>query len=74
MQIHGDTLLTRPAIVEYKNLRLIFHIAGYPASPARIMSSELRDVLNGFSMKMAQEGFVGLSLTQQKFFTSHYSE
>lgn len=74
LQTHEDAPMTRPGIEEYKNLRLIFNIAGYPESPARVMYSEMRDVLNGFSMKMAYEGFVRLSLTQDNnFLLLHYS-
>ena len=62
IQVHGDTPLTEPPPVEsFRNLRLVFEIAGWPTHIARITYSELKDVMEGFTMKMIREGFVGFS-------------
>lgn len=56
-QRQGDTLLHIPYAEEYKELKLVVTIDGWPTSPRRIRLSELNGVLTGFWMKMAHEGF-----------------
>ena len=53
--------MTQPSIESFKNLRLLFDITGWPTHVNRVTYSDLKNVVEGVSMKMIREGFVGFS-------------